>query len=73
MENLLLVVDDIDDLFHASLHLFPRVAGFLGSSSLFAATVAAFVLSPQVALIALGALLTFSLFDRFRRRRLQAE
>lgn len=73
MENLLLVADEVDDLFHASLHMFPRVAGFLGASSLFAATVAAFVLSPQVALSALGVILSVSLLDRFRRRRLQAE
>jgi hypothetical protein len=72
MENLLLVADDIDDWIHVGLHLFPRVAGFVGASTLFIATVAAFVLSPQVALTALGALLSFSLFDRFRRRRLQA-
>jgi hypothetical protein len=73
MENLLLVADDIDDMFHVALHLFPRVAGFIGASTLFTATVAAFVLSPQVALTALAALLSFSMFDRLRRRRLQAE
>jgi hypothetical protein len=73
MENLLLVADDIDDLFHAAMHTFPRIAGFFSATTLFIATVAAFVLNPHVALGALGVFFSVSLLERVRRRRLQAE
>ncbi len=72
MENLLLVADDIDDLVHAARHTFPRLLGFLGASALFAGTVAAFLFNPQMTLGALIVLASASLFDRARRRRLQA-
>jgi hypothetical protein len=73
MENLLLVADNVDDLFHAARHMFPRFLSFLGAAMLFAATVVAVVLNPQATLAILFVLTSASLLDRARRRRLLAE
>ena len=70
MEFLLLWVDDLDDAVGALRHLAPKILGFLCAVLLFVGTALAFSLAPQAMLAVLGAVLSASLIEAFRRRRL---
>lgn len=69
MEFLLQWADDLDDAVHALRHLLPNIVGFLVAIALFAATGAALVLAPQVAVPVAAVALSTSLFEVARRRR----
>lgn len=71
MEFLLLWIDDLDDTFGALRHLAPKILGFLFALALFAATCLAFTLAPQATLAAVGLVLSASLFETVRRRRVE--
>jgi hypothetical protein len=69
MEFLLQWADDLDDAVHALRHLLPNIVGFLVALALFAATGAALVLAPHVAVPVAGGVLSASLLEVTRRRR----
>ena len=69
MEFLLLWIDDLDDAVGATRHLAPKILGFLCALALFAATGFALLRAPQVTLAAVGIVLSASLFESVRRRR----
>jgi hypothetical protein len=54
---------------HAVRHLLPNIVGFLVALALFAATGAALVLAPHIAVPVAGGLLSASLLEVTRRRR----
>jgi hypothetical protein len=72
MEFLLLWVDELDDVVGAARHLAPKILDVLLALALFVATVLAFSLAPPVMLGVLGVVLSASLFEMARRRRLTA-
>jgi hypothetical protein len=69
MEFLLLWWDNLDDSLGAARHLAPKILGFLLAFALFALTGFALLLAPQVTLVAIGLLLSASLYDYWRRGR----
>lgn len=69
MEFMLLWVDELDDAIGALRHLAPKILGFLLAVALFIGTAFAFSLAPQVTLAALGLVLSASLLEAARRRR----
>ena len=71
MEFLLLWVDDLDDALGALRHKAPKILGLLLAIALFAATGLALSLAPQATLAAAGLLLSVSLLESVRRRRLE--
>lgn len=71
MEFLLLWLDDLDDAVGAARHLAPQIAGFLLALILFAATGAALTLAPQFILPTAAFLLSASLLELVRRRRIR--
>jgi len=70
MEFLLLWADDLDDAIGAARHLLPKILGLLAATALFAATGFALVLAPQLTLAGLALLLSATLLEVVRRRRL---
>lgn len=72
MEFLLLWIDDLDDALGALRHLAPRILAFLAATALFAATGFALVLAPHIALTLIAVVLSASLLEAVRRRRLRA-
>jgi hypothetical protein len=69
MENLLLVLDEIDDLFSTAALLWRPVASFLAAAALFFATGFFFLTMPMVAgFLALG-LIGWGLVEHARERR----
>lgn len=70
MEFLLLWVDELDDAMGAARHLAPKVMGFLMAVALFAATALALVFAPQATLAVIAVMLSASLIEIVRRRRL---
>jgi hypothetical protein len=71
MEFLLQWADDLDDALGALRHYAARIVGFLVALALFAATGFALVQSPHATLAAFAVVLTATLFEAFRRRRLR--
>jgi hypothetical protein len=71
MEFLLLWIDDLDDALGALRHLGPKILGFLCALMLFAATGLALSLAPQATLASVGLVLSASLFETVRRRRVE--
>ena len=71
MEFLLLWIDDLDDAMGAVRHLAPKILGFVVALALFAATGLALSLAPQATLAAAALVLSASLFETLRRRRLE--
>jgi hypothetical protein len=71
MEFLLLWIDDLDDAFGAVRHLAPKILGFLFALLLFAATGLALSLAPQATLAIVGLVLSASLIQTVRRRRVE--
>jgi hypothetical protein len=69
MEFLLLWIDDLDDAVGALRHLAPKILGFLFALFLFAATGLALSLAPQATLSIAGLVLSVSLVETVRRRR----
>lgn len=69
MEFLLQWADDLDDAVHAVRHLLPNIVGFLAALTLFAATGAALVLAPHVAVPVAAVAASASLLEVARRRR----
>ena len=69
MEVLLLWIDDLDDALGAMRHLAPKILGFLAALALFAATGFALLLAPETTLAVVGIVLSASLFESVRRRR----
>jgi preprotein translocase subunit SecY len=68
MEVFLLWIDELDDALGAARHLAPKFIGFLSAIALFAGTVFALSLAPQVTLSIVGVVLTASLGEAVRRR-----
>ena len=62
---------DLDDAIGALRHLAPQILGFLTAAVLFAVTGLALVFAPHVALAVIAAVLSASLFEVARRRRLR--
>lgn len=73
MEFLLLWIDEVDDAVGALRHLAPKILGFLCAALSFIATVLALSLAPQAALGLAALVLSASLIEAVRRRRLQKE
>ena len=71
MEFLLLWIDDLDDALGALRHLAPKILGFMFAIALFVGTTLVLSLAPQVTLIAAALVLSVSLFETVRRRRLE--
>ena len=71
MEFLLLWIDDLDDAVGAMRHMAPKILGFLAALALFAATGFALLLAPEATLAAVGIVLSASLFESVRRRRIE--
>jgi hypothetical protein len=70
MEFLLLWADNLDDALGALRHLAPKILGFIAAFALFAATGFALVLAPEAALGVIGLIMSASLFEAVRRRRM---
>jgi hypothetical protein len=71
MEFLLLWIDDLDDAMGAARHLAPKILGFLVAVALFAATGLALSVAPQATLTVAALVLSASLFETLRRRRVE--
>jgi membrane protein implicated in regulation of membrane protease activity len=71
MEFLLLWIDDLDDAMGAVRHLAPKILGLLFALALFAATGLALSLAPQATLALAALVLSVSLLETVRRRRLE--
>ena len=71
MEFLLLWIDDLDDAVGALRHLASKILGFLVALVLFAATGFALLRAPATTLAIVGIVLSASLFESVRRRRLE--
>jgi hypothetical protein len=72
MEFLLLWADNLDDALCALRHLAPKILGFITAFALFCLTGFALVLAPQATLAALCLILSATLVDGVRRRRIAA-
>jgi hypothetical protein len=72
MEFLLLWIDELDDAVSALRHLAPKVLGFFVALLLFVGTMLAFSLAPQLTLGVAGLILSVSLIETARRRRIAA-
>lgn len=72
MEVLLLLLDEIDDAVTVLRSLWSRIVGLLLASVLLLATGFAFLSFPQLALLVIALLLSATLLERIRRRRLEA-
>ncbi len=70
MEFMLQWADDLDDALGVLRHYAPRVLGLLIALTLFAATGFALLHAPQAALAGLALLLSVTLIELLRRRRL---
>jgi hypothetical protein len=70
MEFLLLWADNLDDALGALRHLAPKILGFFAAFALFGATGFALVLAPEAALGVIGLLMSASLIEAIRRRRI---
>ena len=70
MEFLLLWIDDLDDAVGALRHLAPKILGFLFAIALFVGTTFALSLAPQITLAVAALVLSVSLIETVRRRRL---
>lgn len=70
MEFLLLWIDDLDDAVGALRHLAPKILGFLFAIALFVGTTLVLSLAPHFTLVAAALVLSASLFETIRRRRL---
>jgi hypothetical protein len=70
MEFLLLWIDDLDDAVCALRHLAPKIVGLLFAIALFVGTTLVLSLSPQFTLVVAALVLSVSLFETVRRRRL---
>jgi hypothetical protein len=70
MEFLLLWADNLDDALGALRHLAPKILGFIAAFALFAATGFALVLAPEAALGVIGLIMSASLIEAVRRRRM---
>jgi hypothetical protein len=73
MEFLLLWIDDLDDALGALRHLAPKILGFILAVALFAGTCIALVRLPQVALLVIAFVLSASLVESYRRRRVRGK
>jgi hypothetical protein len=73
MEFLLLWADNLDDALGALRHLAPKILGFIAAFALFAATGFALVLAPQAALGVIGLIMSASLIEAVRRRRIAVD
>jgi hypothetical protein len=71
MEFLLLWIDDLDDAMGAVRHLAPKILGLLLAVALFAATGLALSLAPHATLALAALVLSASLLETVRRRRLE--
>jgi len=71
MEVLLLWADNLDDAVGALRHLGPKLVGLLAAMLLFALTGFALILAPHATLAGIGLVLSASLVEAVRRRRLQ--
>lgn len=71
MEFLLLWIDELDDALCALRHLAPKILGFVVAVALFAGTCVALVRMPQVALAMIAVVLSASLVESYRRRRMR--
>jgi hypothetical protein len=71
MEFLLLWIDDLDDAMGALRHLAPKILGLLFALALFATTGLALSLAPQATLALAALVLSASLLETVRRRRLE--
>lgn len=69
MEFMLLWIDDLDDAVGALRHLAPKILGLFVAALLFVGTVVALSLAPQATLGVLGLVLSASLIEAARRRR----
>jgi hypothetical protein len=69
MEFLLLWVDELDDAVGAARHLAPKILGLLCAVALFVGTTVALSLAPQASLGVLALVLSASLIEAVRRRR----
>jgi hypothetical protein len=70
MEFLLLWIDDLDDAMGALRHLAPKILGLVFALALFAGTGLALSLAPQATLALAALVLSGSLLETLRRRRL---
>ena len=70
MENLLLVLDEIDDLFSMAASVWRPVVSFLCAVALFIATGFVFLTIPLTAEIIAVALVSVGLLEMLRQRRL---
>ena len=70
MENLLLVLDEIDDLFSMAGLIWRPVVSFLSAVALFIATGFVFLTIPLTAEIIAVALVSVGLLEMLRKRRL---
>jgi hypothetical protein len=73
MEFLLLWADNLDDAVHALRHAIPKILSLIFAVSLFALTGFALMRSPHITLAAIGLVLSASLVEAIRRRRVQAQ
>jgi len=71
MEFLLLWIDDLDDAMGAVRHLAPKILGLLLAIALFAATGLALSFAPHATLALTALVLSASLLETVRRRRLE--
>lgn len=71
MEFLLLWIDELDDALGALRHLAPKILGFIVAAALFAGTCVALVRAPQIALVTIAFVLSASLVESYRRRRMR--
>lgn len=72
MEILLQWIDDLDDALCALRHLAPRILGLLLAVGLFVGTCFAVLRLPQLALVLIALVLSTSLVEVYRRRRLRS-
>jgi hypothetical protein len=68
MEILLLWIDELDDALGALRHLAPKILGFVCAAVLFAGTVIASILTPQITLAVAAFVLSATLVEAGRRR-----
>jgi Flp pilus assembly protein TadB len=72
MEFLLLWIDELDDVLGALRHLAPKILGLFFAIVLFVGTVLALSLAPQATLAVAALVLSATLIEAVRRRRLAA-
>ena len=71
MEFLLLWIDDLDDAVGALRHKAAKILGFMFAIALFAGTGFALTFAPQATLAVVALVLSASLIENVRRRRLE--